>query len=166
MRTISVEREPDPLPEHMDREPLSIIEGRAAEGDLGLDGRRRTMHLTWRLTWRDGLTTILAVLVVAVTLSAIRGWDWPLIGSDRSAVGVLGVLGYAMCYAAAVPKTFLSMKGGYRTVASVLGAAALVLVVAGLVWPGKTWIVVIAIDILALWGIATARHELRPIAAV
>lgn len=119
-----------------------------------------------RLTWRDGLTTILAVLVVAVTLGAIRGWDWPLIGSDRSAAGVLGVLGYGMCYGAAVPKTFLSMKGGYRVLASVLGAAALVLVVVGLVWPSETLVVVIALDILALWAIATARHELRPVAAV
>jgi hypothetical protein len=119
-----------------------------------------------RLTWRDGLTTILAVLVVAVTLGAIRGWDWPFIGSDRSAVGVLGILGYAMCYASAVPRTFLSMNGGYRTVASVLGAAALVLVGVGLVWPSETWIIAVAIDILALWAIATARHELRPVPAV
>ena len=114
-----------------------------------------------RLTWRDGLTTILAVLVVAVTLGAIRGWDWPFIGSDRSAVGVLGVLGYAMCYAAAVPKTFLSMKGAYRAVASVLGATALVLVGVGIVWPNETWIVAVAVDVLALWVMAGLRRENR-----
>jgi hypothetical protein len=118
-----------------------------------------------RLTWRDGLTTILAALVVAVTLGAIRGWDWPLLGSERSAIGVLGVLGYAMCSTAAVPKTFLAMKVRYRTVASVLGAAALVLVGVGLAWPSETWIVALAIDILVLWGLSTARHELRPLAA-
>jgi len=50
-----------------------------------------------RLTWRDGITTVLAALVVLVTLAATQGWDWPLLGSERAAVAALTVLGYAMC---------------------------------------------------------------------
>lgn len=118
-----------------------------------------------RLTWRDGITTVLAALVVLVTLAATQGWDWPLLGSERSAIGMLGVLGYAMCYAAGTPKAFLSMKGGYRTLSSVLGAVALLIFVVGLIWPSETWLVLLAADILLLWAIATVRHGVRPAVA-
>lgn len=118
-----------------------------------------------RLTWRDGLTTALAVLVVLVTLAATQDWEWPLLGSERSAIAVLGVLGYAMCHSAGTPNAFLSMRGGYRTLASALGVAALLVFVAGLIWPSETWIVLLAADILLLWVIATVRHGVRPAVA-
>lgn len=118
-----------------------------------------------RLTWRDGLTTTLAVLVILVALAATQGWDWPLLGSERSAIGVLGVLGYAMCHAAGTPNAFLSMRGGYRTLASALGVVALVIVIVGLIWPSETWVVLLAADILLLWVVATVRHGVRPAVA-
>jgi hypothetical protein len=50
-----------------------------------------------RLTWRDGITTVLAALVVLVTLAATQGWDWPCSAasgarSARSGAGVRDVL--------------------------------------------------------------------------
>lgn len=115
-----------------------------------------------RLTWRDGATSILAVLVALVALAGTQGWGWPLLGSDRSEIAVLGVLGYGMCHAAGTPNAFLSMKGGYRTLMSVLGAAALLIVIVGLIWPSETWVVLLAADLLLLWVVATVRHGVRP----
>lgn len=115
-----------------------------------------------RLTWRDGLTTLMAFLVILVALAAIQGWGWPLLGSDRSAMVVLGVLGYGMCHAAGTPNAYLSLKGGYRTLTSALGAIALIVFIVGMIWPSETWIVLLSADILLLWVMATVRHGMRP----
>ena len=109
-----------------------------------------------KLTYRDAITTVLAGLVVAVTLAVTRGWEWPMLGSARAGLVAAGILGVAMCSVGtrsedmATKDAFVHHPG--MIVGSALGAVALVLLVAGL----------IAGVLLLLWSVATIRHAATP----
>lgn len=115
-----------------------------------------------RLTWRDGLTAVLALLAAAIALAVTREWSWPLLGTPRAAVGVLGVVGYAMCMLGIRGSKMTTagdlVRGPFMIAASALGAIALVLVVVGLIVSSETVVVAVAADLLLLWLVATARH--------
>jgi hypothetical protein len=55
------------------------------------------------LTWRDAIATILVAAAVAVTLSVVYSWNWPLIGNARAGVIALFVLSYPSCLVAQAP---------------------------------------------------------------
>jgi hypothetical protein len=110
-----------------------------------------------RLTWRDGVATVMAGLVVAVVMSVTRSWDWPMLGSYRAGVGALGVIGWSMCiFGSSVAKS--SFKGPFVVFASALGGLALVLVIVGLVTGTETPFVLLAVVIEILWVATTLRH--------
>jgi hypothetical protein len=115
-----------------------------------------------KLTWRDGVTTALAVLVGAVAVAVVQDLDWPLLGSTRSAIVTMGILGYAMCMIGIRGSAMTSGKdlarGPFMIAASVLGAIALVLAIVGLVVGTETMAVLLAVDLLVLWMVATLRH--------
>lgn len=114
-----------------------------------------------QLTWRDGAATILAALVVAVLLAVTQAWSWPLLGDYRSGVVALATLGFAMCAVGLqVPEGAAaeSFKRAPMILASVLGAGALVLVIAGLILANEALFAALAIVLLALWLLTTADH--------
>src|SRR3990172_6732663 len=111
-----------------------------------------------RPTWRDGVTTALAGLTLAVTLAVTQSWGWPLLGSYRSGIGVLFVVGMAMCSTGGSSIKDASAKGTFLAVASALGAAALLLLVVGLITASETAFVLLAVDIGGLWVVSTLRH--------
>ena len=89
-----------------------------------------------KLTYRDAITTALATLVVAITLAITQGWAWPMLGSPRAGIIAVGILGVAMCSIArsedmATRSAFVQHPA--MMVGSVLGAVALVLLIAGLI---------------------------------
>ncbi|HZD18801.1 MAG TPA: hypothetical protein VE669_11730 [Actinomycetota bacterium] len=122
-----------------------------------------------RLTWRDGVTTLLAAFVVAVAFAVTQGWDWPLLGSVRAGVGALGIAGIVMCSMGGATMGEDTVKGPYGTVGAVLGVGALALLIWGLVAPADAILVALAIDIVALWLLSTVRHSVthpsRPVTA-
>jgi len=108
------------------------------------------------LTAKDAFTTLLAGLTILVALATTQGWGWPLLGSYRGGVVVLGVLGIAAgCGYSAKSWSFRSPFIG---LGSLLGFAAMVLLVGGLIAGTETWFVALAVDLLALWFVATLRH--------
>jgi hypothetical protein len=118
-----------------------------------------------RLTWRDGVETVLLAGVVAVTLAVTQGWGWPLLGSERAGVAVLAVIGYAMCVlggSRTAVEGLIREPRGHASVAvlSAFGALALVLVVVGLLVGTQAMLVALAITLAVLWAITTARHGL------
>jgi hypothetical protein len=113
-----------------------------------------------RLTWRDGVTTLLMALVVAVALAVTQRGDWPLLGSYRSGVGVLGVVGITMCSIGSSLEAS-SFRSPLVRFASVLGGVAVVLIVAGLIAGTETLFLTLAADIAVLWVVATLRHALE-----
>ena len=110
-----------------------------------------------RLTWRDGVATVLAGLVVAVALAVTGSWDWPLLGSYRAGVAALGAIGWSMCILGG-PRTTTSFKGPFVVFASALGGLALVLVIVGLVTGTQGTFIWLAVDIEILWATATLDH--------
>jgi hypothetical protein len=110
-----------------------------------------------RLTWRDGVATVMAGLVVAVALAVTRSWDWPMLGSYRAGVGALGVIGWSMCIFGS-SRTKASFRGPFVVFASALGGLALVLVTVGLVTGTETPFLLLAVVIEILWLSTTLRH--------
>jgi hypothetical protein len=110
-----------------------------------------------RLTWRDGVATVLAGLVVAVALAVTRSWDWPLLGPYRAGVAALGAIGWSMCILGG-PRTASSFKGPFVVFASALGGLALLLVIVGLVTGTQGPFIWLAVDIEVLWATTTLHH--------
>src|SRR5438105_6848725 len=110
-----------------------------------------------RLTWRDGITTILAGFTVVIALAVTQGWGWPLLGSYRWGVGMLAVVGLAADCGYSAGGTW-SFRDPFIVVASVLGVAAFGLIVAGLIAGTEALFIALAVDLVALWIVATVRH--------
>jgi hypothetical protein len=125
-----------------------------------------------RLTWRDGVAALFAVVVGLITLAVTQGWDWPLLGSYRAGVVALALVGVPMClvggYAFWDSPAFnhprLILKDPFLTVAAALGVVAVGLVVVGLVAGTQAPFVGLAGVMGALWITATVHHavERRP----
>lgn len=122
-----------------------------------------------RLTWRDGVTTLLALVVVGITLAVTQGWDWPLVGSMRAGMLALGIAGIAMCSVGtrsedmAARETFASHPGMW--LGSALGVVALAIFVIGMIVDTEAWLVAMALTLLALWIVASVRHAFVPATA-
>jgi hypothetical protein len=119
-----------------------------------------------RLTWRDGAATVLAGAVVAVAIATTQDLGLPLLGSTRAGVGVLFVLGYAMCTLGFQPGKLTSVKdlitGPFMLTASVLGVIALVLAIVGIIVTSETVLVALTADLLAAWVVTTTHHAVTP----
>ena len=119
-----------------------------------------------RLTWKDGIATVLVGLVVAAAFAAADSWGWPLLGSDRAAIVILAVVGIAACAvagggsgaAAKEPPTF---DGPVGAIAAALHVGVAVLVVVGLVVPSAVAVFALATDIGVLWMVGTMHHILQ-----
>ena len=115
-----------------------------------------------KLSYKDAITTVLAALVVAVTLAVTEGWAWPMLGSTRAGIVAVGILGVAMCSIGtrsedmATKDAFVHHPG--MIVGSALGAVALVLLIAGLIAGSEALLVALASVLLLLWAVATIRH--------
>jgi hypothetical protein len=123
-----------------------------------------------KLTYRDAITTALTTLVVAVTLAATQGWDWPMLGSPRAGIIAVGILGVAMCSIGtrsedmATKNAFVQHPG--MIVGSALGALTLVLLIAGVISGTETLLIGITAVMVLLWAVATIRHAATPTAPV
>ena len=125
-----------------------------------------------KLSWKDGVTTLLAVAVGAIAYALASQWSWPLVGDVRIAAIVVWAIGVAMC-----PVTWAAVaavtgdSGARAAIGSGLGLdvryyrvmSALALVPTGLaVWAvlaGDAGIVVAeAAFVLVIWLIASVAH--------
>jgi hypothetical protein len=111
-----------------------------------------------RLTWRDALTTLLAGAVVVLTLAVTQGWGWPLLGGYGAGTVALAIAGLTMCAVGGSSARTPSAGTAFVVIASVLGVAALGLVIASLIVQSQTLFITLAASILLLWALTTARH--------
>jgi hypothetical protein len=110
-----------------------------------------------RLTWRDFGTALLALAVGLVYVAHVAGWAIPIASDTRGATLLLGIAGFSMCILGGSSAT-ISGKSAFMVPASILGGAAVVLIIAGLI-TGWSWIVPwLTADIVLLWAISTVRH--------
>jgi hypothetical protein len=123
-----------------------------------------------KLTYRDAITTVLASLVVAVTLAVTQGWAWPLLGNPRAGIVAVAILGIAMCSIGTRSEDMATMEAFVHhpgmIVASALGAVALLLLIAGLIVGTETMLIPISGLLVLLWAVATIRHAATPTAPI
>lgn len=116
------------------------------------------------LNWRDGVGTLLVAAAVAVMLSVIYDWNWPLISDARAGVIALFVLSYPSCLVAQAPARLAAAIGRdaawgpFLVLASVLGAVALVLMVAGVIFNSVIVLIWTAIVVVGIWVVTAAHH--------
>jgi len=111
------------------------------------------------LTWKDGVTTLLAVAVAVVYQALASGWAVPVVGDARGASLVLGIVGLAMCIIGA-DATAMTTRDRATVTASILGGAAAVLTIGALITGWPTLALLLAADILLLWIVSTLRHAI------
>lgn len=110
------------------------------------------------LTWKDVITTLLAMGVVGIAITLIRGWDIPVIGNARLASLTLLIVGVAMCVLGAVPGQ--DLPAWYSGTMGVLAGLSVLLSVLGLIFGMAVYPAIAAIIILVMWVAATVRHML------
>lgn len=106
------------------------------------------------LTWKDLVTTIMALFIASFAYLMVTGYKFPLISGYRWATLILLILGIGMCALSSAQ----GVGGIYITIASGLGIVALILIIAGFIFATKTIFLLTAGVIILLWALATFRH--------
>ena len=105
------------------------------------------------LSRKDVAATALTALAVLTFFATHEGWNVWLVGdSHRWAAGVILVLGVLAC-GLGTPA-----RGRATSVLATLGVLALVLAVLALVTGSLTFLSLLIVDIVLLWGASTVRH--------
>lgn len=121
-----------------------------------------------RLTWRDGVETVLVALVVVAVIGVLQERDWTLLGTERAAAGTVFAIGFLMCQVGMrtqVREARDLVRGPFMRAASVLGSIALVLAIAGIAFPARWIVVALGGTLVVMWFLATTHHAVgEPIA--
>jgi hypothetical protein len=112
-----------------------------------------------RLTWRDGITTLLAGLVAVIYVAFAYGWAIPVVDDPRGATLLLGAIGLSMCIVGGSGSTIASGNVWIAPL-GVLGVASLALVIAGLITGWEAAVPLLAAIIGLMWAVSTAHHTL------
>lgn len=114
-----------------------------------------------KLSFRDVIGTVLAAAAVYVVLDIVNSWGFLVFGGYRAGVVALAFIGVAMC---AFGSDYSTVRGAQPlvVVAGILGVAALVLMIAGLIWATAPLFVWFGAVIVALWAVTTVRHLVTP----
>jgi hypothetical protein len=115
-----------------------------------------------RLTWKDGVTTAVMALVLAVYLLYTSGADVVFVSSVRGASVAILLLGAIGCGYGAADQLYKASDAAttraYTVVASAFGATALVAGLIALIFGSEVALTVLFAATAALWLIATMRH--------
>ena len=113
-----------------------------------------------RLTWKDAVSTVFMAAIVAIYLAFLNSTTAWLISRARgtaTAVLVLGIVGG--CGMGAAADQYQDERArGYTSLASALGATALVAGVIALITASTVALAILVAATLALWLVATVRH--------
>lgn len=112
-----------------------------------------------RITWRDAVTTALAVVVVLVYIAHVASWAIPVIGDARGATLALGAAGFAMCIVGGSTSAVVR-RDAFLAPMTVLGVGAFVVIAIGLISGWELTVPLLTADILLMWVMATMRHAL------
>lgn len=118
------------------------------------------------LTWRDAVATAFMALVAVVTVAVAQSWGWPLLGSYRMGVVALFVLAQPICRTGgaqfwtseAIRHPRVVLGDPFILVTMLLGVAATILVVVGVVLGTRVPFVALAVVMGAMWVLTTVRH--------
>ena len=116
-----------------------------------------------RLTWRDGIATVLVAAGVAFFVLWSAGWT-PDSVTAATVAGALLVLGVAASISAVIPgfEELRQAPIAYLAVTSILGIVALAAGVFAILDGETVMVGVLAAATAALWVLATLRHLTMP----
>ncbi len=108
-----------------------------------------------KLSWRDGITTALAIFGGVIVWAKFYDYSWAGIGSWRSSVAVLGLTGLAMLL-------FSGFDYANRSILNVIemiaGVVAIAVAIVGIFMTSSVLFYVLAGILGGLWLVDTARH--------
>lgn len=110
------------------------------------------------LSWKDAVGTLATAGVAAITYARVKGYDWPLVNSWRTSTLALLALGLIGCIV--IGSGGAPVKGAWTTAASVLGGAAFMLGIIGVISGSRLIFLLVAADIVLLWAMTTMHHLL------
>ena len=114
-----------------------------------------------RLTWRDAVSTVLVLAGLAMALSVIEGWGWPLLGGVREGIVAAGIAGVAACLlGSTLEKSYFTDPFGLIT--TIIGMAVIgIAIVGGLIFGTQEFLLMLMLVIGMLWVLATVRHAVE-----
>ena len=107
-----------------------------------------------RLTWKDGLTGAFVLAIGLLYYAYSTGADVAIVNDTRGALVVIGAAGLGMCIVAG--SSGLVGRNMYSGIMSILGTAAFVLIVIGLITAAAWTVTWLTIDIVVMFGLALA----------
>ena len=114
-----------------------------------------------RLTWKDAVSTALVVAGLAMALSVLAGWGWPLLGGVRAGIVALGVLGGIACVLGA-PLERSYYVDPFGLITAVVGMVGVTIaIVGGLVFDAPQFLLALMLVTIMLWALATLRHAVE-----
>jgi hypothetical protein len=111
------------------------------------------------LARRDVYATLVVVAGVALALSVLLGWNWPLLNGVRAGIIALGITGVAACSVSGWASEAPSFTNPFILVGVFLGVIAFGAGLIGL-FAGTTPYLVAMVSAIALLWIVTIVHRL------
>ena len=118
---------------------------------------------TTGLTWRDGVSSLIAIVIVVVYVAYIQGTALLLISSAWATSAVVPGLGVgcAICAASDLYRIPLPRSGEVcRVIVTVTGMIALTAGVIGVITASERALEILVVTTIVLWGTATFWHVL------
>lgn len=119
-----------------------------------------------RLSRKHLFGTVVTFISLAIALSVVLGWNWPIVGTSVTA-GIIaaGVVGLIACGTSGWFGRFSDSTwhgDPWLVVGMVLGTATLVVGIIGLFVGTMLYLVLMTVGIAALWLATIAHHTLAP----
>ena len=114
-----------------------------------------------RLTWRDGVATLLLAAIVVVALALVRDWGWSFPDSYRAGAVTISILGLGMCATGNSSIERGSMRDPYVALTTVLGVVTLGLAIWAIAADTEASLIALTVSVVALWAVSTLGHALR-----
>lgn len=111
-----------------------------------------------KLTWRDGVTTLLVAAIVALYYAVTREVDVPLIGTVLAGMIATAIMAVAMGIVGVEKREMAEEQAGWLTALVVLGVATAGVLVAGFFYQTQTMYLVLVIGTVAMWAVGMLHH--------
>jgi hypothetical protein len=111
-----------------------------------------------RLTWKDGVTTLLTAAVAALYVAFLAGADLPLASSLRAMAAIAFVAGVAGCALGGGPDRDAAQARSAKWYGGIFGTTALVAGVVALITGNEIALAILVGSIVVLWLASTIRH--------
>lgn len=114
-----------------------------------------------RLTRKDGFATILVVAGLAMALSVMQGWDWPLLNGVRAGIIALAATGFAACLlGSSLERFYFTDPFGLFAFAAAMAVMA-ISIVGGLIVGTQEFLLALMLATAMLWALGTVRHAVE-----